>query len=377
MELPTNLEERDSRESSPTGAVDPEYFVYTGETTAAAGIPEELNAFTHQQKLTLTHLRVDSSVREIPDDTFYGYRALVQVQFPDTLSRIGKSAFEYCYSLKYVQFVSNASSSEETLSNPDLEEGLIVFPERANLQIDDNAFAWCDGLRKVIICSVSTKFGAGVFSRCQGLLLAELPEGLQVIQEWLFAYCNSLATVKIPSSVIKISRSAFIQCQDLTRVDLPHGLLEIGESSFEGCASIEILHIPSTVSAIGKYAFFQCESLSHIRVPPGVEIIVPSAFLGCSSLISVELPKGILIGNIEEEGLVEGPDKNPYLVNLAIPTLPEDDEVTSGLLYTNSRLGSVVDNEGDLHHKLKHRFDNSPVNKLCYYQSYHASEDAM
>eukprot|EP00980_Cylindrotheca_fusiformis_P006102 scaffold1312_cov122-Cylindrotheca_fusiformis.AAC.1 len=43
---------------------------------------------------------------------------------------------------------------------------------------------------------------------------------------------------------------------------------------------------------------------------------------------------------------------------------------------SNSRLRSAVADEAVLH-KLKHRFNNSPFNKLCYYQSYHSSEDAM
>eukprot|EP00980_Cylindrotheca_fusiformis_P024852 scaffold12605_cov73-Cylindrotheca_fusiformis.AAC.1 len=43
----------------------------------------------------------------------------------------------------------------------------------------------------------------------------------------------------------------------------------------------------------------------------------------------------------------------------------------------NSKLGSVVDGYDDLTRRLKHRFDSSPLNKLCYYQSYHSSEDAM
>eukprot|EP00980_Cylindrotheca_fusiformis_P027301 scaffold19836_cov54-Cylindrotheca_fusiformis.AAC.1 len=60
-----------------------------------------------------------------------------------------------------------------------------------------------------------------------------------------------------------------------------------------------------------------------------------------------------------------------------MPKLPEDDEVVSGLLFNDSRLGSVADDADDLAHRLKYRFDNSPLNKLCYYQSYHAPEDAM
>eukprot|EP00980_Cylindrotheca_fusiformis_P012135 scaffold2933_cov85-Cylindrotheca_fusiformis.AAC.3 len=352
-------------EHAATSPVDPEWFIYTSETKKA-DIP----------KTTLTHLRVDSSVTEIPEGSFHDCRALVQVQLPETLSRIGKYAFTSCFELRIFQFVAKASLQEASSSNSDLlEDGTIVFPEKANLQIDEAALQFCGSLRKVIVCSNSTRIGKRVFSYCQALISVVLPEGLQVIQQELFAYCFALKTVHIPSSVINICRGAFFACERLASIDLPHGLLEIGDSSLERCVSIETLHIPSTVSKIGRCAFFECASLSHIRVPPSAESILPNAFIGCRNLISVELPEGILIGKIEEE--VEGPNKNPSLVNLAIPTLPEDDEVTSSLLYTNSGLGSVVEDDRDLLRKLKYRFDNSPLNKLCYYHSYHSEEDAM
>eukprot|EP00980_Cylindrotheca_fusiformis_P023658 scaffold10724_cov91-Cylindrotheca_fusiformis.AAC.1 len=94
------------------------FFVYTTETK-----DEDI------AKKTLTHLQVDSSVSEIPAEAFRFFKALVHVKLPETLTRIGKDAFHYCCSLKFVQFVSN-NDSRENLSNPtDLEEGTIVFQQ--------------------------------------------------------------------------------------------------------------------------------------------------------------------------------------------------------------------------------------------------------
>eukprot|EP00980_Cylindrotheca_fusiformis_P015345 scaffold4298_cov55-Cylindrotheca_fusiformis.AAC.1 len=389
------------------------FFVYTSETKDE-NIPKE----------TLTHLQVDSSVTEIPDKAFRNCGALEHVKLPESLTRIGKFAFERCIRLKLVQFASNNDSCVALSNHPDFDEGTIVFPETL-LQIDNNAFRYCHSLRKVMFCSVSTKRGEGVFRFCRGLLSVELPEGLQVIEKWLFSDCESLTTVKIPSSVVKVAEFAFFRCSLLPSVDLPQGLLEIGVLSFAECCSIETLLIPATVSSIGESAFlgctgltyitlpptletiearmlnrcgrleyidipstvsfigvrafYNCDSLSHIRIPPSVVKIAPNAFLGCRSLISVELPEGILIGIDDDDGVRGIPDGERFFVfvNLAMPKLPEDDEVVSGFLYNDSRLGSVFDDEADLVHALKHRFANSPLNKLCYYQSYHASEDAM
>eukprot|EP00980_Cylindrotheca_fusiformis_P012785 scaffold3136_cov102-Cylindrotheca_fusiformis.AAC.2 len=44
----------------------------------------------------------------------------------------------------------------------------------------------------------------------------------------------------------------------------------------------------------------------------------------------------------------------------------------------DSKLGRVAGGQYEnLVHRLKHRFETCPLNKLCYYQSYHSSEDTM
>eukprot|EP00980_Cylindrotheca_fusiformis_P022521 scaffold9405_cov111-Cylindrotheca_fusiformis.AAC.2 len=224
-------------------------------------------------------------------------------------------------------------------------------------QIDDDAFALCHSLRKVIVCSGSKKRGKGVFRNCQGLISAGLPEGLQVIEQLLFSDCGSLTAVKIPSSVVRIDDSAFWGYRSLTAVDLPHGLLEIGKWYFLECYSLETLQIPPTISKIGAFAFSNAHPC-HTQDPPSVETIVAHAFIGERSLNSIELPKGILVDNsqppTEQERFLVWLIYCPSLVNLAIPRLPEDDKITAGLLHNKSRLGSVMDYADDETRKLKH-----------------------
>eukprot|EP00980_Cylindrotheca_fusiformis_P022531 scaffold9413_cov70-Cylindrotheca_fusiformis.AAC.2 len=365
---------------------DPEFFVYTSETTQA-DIPKE----------TLTHLRVDSSVAEIPDRTFEHCKVLMHLQLPETLTRIGKFAFDTCIKLKFIQFVSDAPL-QPSMSHPDLEEGTIVFPQTAKLQIDHDAFVWCHGLRKIVFHSVSTtRLGKAVFANCTRLLSVVLPEGLEVIETCFFWGCSSLESVKIPPSVIKIEKEAFNNCPNLSSVDLPPcGLLKIGNRSFYRCRSLETLHVPSTVDSIGNEAFwgcrglkniilpptsavnyigdeafFGCRSLSHFRIPSSVTIVVDTAFEYCESLISIELPEG---GFFDLRF-----STSRSLVNFVSP--PRQKYVLSCTRYcAYSKLwscGAGGESGSVLVHKLKHRFDHSPLNKLCYYHSYHSSADAM
>eukprot|EP00980_Cylindrotheca_fusiformis_P016739 scaffold5039_cov119-Cylindrotheca_fusiformis.AAC.6 len=360
-------------------------------------------------------LHIPAAVSSIGKGAFAFCGELVQVQLPETLSRIRESTFQSCSSLKSVQFDSRNASLEASSINENLEDGLLIFREGIVLQIGDGAFSYCLSLRKVIVCSVSTKLGKGTFKGCQGLLAAHLPEGLQVIEPCLFWGCQSLTTFKIPSSVIKIGLGSFEECSRLMSVDLPHGLLEIGESSFGGCESIETFHIrppvssiglrafyrcsrlkritlpptleriesdtfyecrslecieiPSAVSFIGKGAFSRCVSLSHLRFPPSVAEIMNLAFHNCQNLISIELPEEIKF-SFNRRNAPVGIFSCRSLVNLAIPTLWEEDEHMNRF-HSQTRLFGIG------LRRLKHRFDGSPLNKLCYYQSYHSSEDAM
>eukprot|EP00980_Cylindrotheca_fusiformis_P007495 scaffold1555_cov108-Cylindrotheca_fusiformis.AAC.1 len=412
---------KNKRTSSEIGKVDPEFFVYTSETKVR-DIPKE----------TLTHLRVHSSVQKIPERSFEGCYQLKHVQISETLTSIGERAFVHCNKLEFVQFLSNTSLETDPIS-PSLEAaGTIVFPDRAiPLEIEVGAFWGCQSLRKVIVSSISTRLGIGVFYECSGLISVELPEGLQVIEEYLFNGCQSLPTIKIPSSVIEIGNGVFLYCSGLISVELPEGLQVIKASMFYGCKSLPTIKIPSSVIEIGDEAFGKCTALKHVQLPDTVtrighcafsyccelvfvqfvsggarttspinpvpltsKIIGDGAFKGCSSLshirvpanidsngfqpfsncrnlISIELPEGILF------------NANFFycnsLVNVAVPGLRESNLSNYFMLFSQlSELHRVAGGQyEDLVHRITHRFDGSPLNKLCYYQSYYSSEEAM
>eukprot|EP00980_Cylindrotheca_fusiformis_P020779 scaffold7759_cov62-Cylindrotheca_fusiformis.AAC.2 len=413
MERPNIMDKRNKKRQSSEIEAGPKYFVYTSETKDA-DIPKE----------TLTHLRVDSSVSEIPEKVFWGCESLVHVQLSESPTRIQEFAFFECFNLNCVQFVSRNDPLDDASSiNVNSEQGKVVFPETAKLQIDTCAFGNCWRLRKVIVCSVSTRLGDKGFFDCIGLISARLPDGLQEIRVGLFSCCKSLTTVNIPTSVIKIGEYAFSGCESLTSFDLPHGLVHIGDGSFFGCISIEIHHIPTTVSSIGERAFEDCRSLkyvrlpptletlesevfkdcygleyivfptklkrigscpfencsslSHIRIPPGVELIAHDAFDACDGLISLEIPEEIeILLNFDLS------NSFPLLVNIAGPMLYVVLRYME-IFMRVSKLGSVVAGYDDcaryddLVRRLQHRFDDSPLNKLCYYHSYHSPDDAM
>ena len=60
----------------------------------------------------MTHLIIDASVREIPEDAFQDCRVLVDVEIREGLLVIGECAFCNCRSLQFVNFPSTLREIE-------------------------------------------------------------------------------------------------------------------------------------------------------------------------------------------------------------------------------------------------------------------------
>eukprot|EP00980_Cylindrotheca_fusiformis_P002581 scaffold609_cov130-Cylindrotheca_fusiformis.AAC.17 len=140
-----------------------------------------------------------------------------------------------------------------------------------------------------------------------------------------------------------------------------------------------------------------------MRIPSSVNRIEYGAFFGCKSLISLELPEGLKTttlrrsksscsscgdGCYSSTSSTTSPlfnmDGCSSMVNWTIPLNQEVPIVTKNSIQERRVLESVmfgrivqqngrtvVDGHEDLIYKLKHRFDDLPLHKLCYYQSYY------
>ncbi len=146
---------------------------------------------------------------------------ITSVVIPDTVKKIGVSAFENCDSLKEVVF----------------GKGLI--------EIEFNAFKGCDSLKKVVLPPNLLKIG----SRC-------------------FYECSSLEEVFINKNLTTWGESPFGFNKKLKAITFEDGIKQIGDDSFGGAffnnPSLETVTIPSSVIAIESAAFSNCENLKSV-----------------------------------------------------------------------------------------------------------------
>jgi hypothetical protein len=382
--------------------------------TSEASIPEPPTIFIYNKDTkdadipnNVTHVKVDPSVKEIHNKAFIACQTLVEVEFSEGLQVIGRKAFWDCQNLKHInKFPSTLKETHYEAFWCCSSLDSIEFPEGLQV-IGDDAFALCRALKRIKIPSAHLVIGERAFAECTCLVSVELPEGLQAIGTFWFGYCTSLTTVNVPSSVIEIQDSAFADCTSLASLDLPEGLQSIGCQSFASCESLATLHIPSTVCKIGASAFAccrqlmsvhllgnlrtieegtfrACDFLTHVRIPSSVTRIERAAFAHCTRLMSLELPEGLEMIDLDLGSFVPSDRSNIYecrsLVNLVVPSeqrFQQPDGYYDEQFMKGLKLRHVASSFTDLVSKLQHRFDDLPVHRLCYYQSYYPLMEAM
>lgn len=172
--------------------------------------------------------------------TFYGFKDLIRVTLPKSLTGIGEGTFSNCSSLNDIT----------------IPDGVTTIGDRA-------------------------------FLECSSLASATIPGSVAAIGNFAFSDCSRLTDVTIPSSVTTIGRYAFSDCRSLTSISIPEGLTAINARVFSSCSSLTSVTIPEGVTSIGDSAFWNCSRLTSVTIPQSVTTIGGSAFVSCADLTDV------------------------------------------------------------------------------------------
>ena len=190
----------------------------------------------------------------------------------------------------------------------------VTIPESVT-SIGQSAFEACFSLDSLIIKDAATSIGESAFNGCSDLTTLSLGENITTIGDYAFQGCSHLTNVTIPQSVTSIGRqafyltdlntltikgpiksmgyAAFAGCTNLTSLSLYDGIQTIGEGAFINSTSLEAVTIPQSVTSIGASAFANCSNLRTITIPEKVTTIESDTFTGCSYLESITLPAGL------------------------------------------------------------------------------------
>lgn len=202
-------------------------ITYTGTITIPA-------TFTYKENLY--------TVTGVDNEAFKG-STVTAVSLPETVSKIGDSAFENC-------------------------AGLTSFVLPAALKKIGNATFKASGLTAINIPAAITSIGEGAFEGCSGLTSLTLSEGLKQIGDNAFAE-TAITSLVLPASLTSIGQVAFFSCAALESVAFAEGLATIGDGAFSYCAIAELV-LPESLTAIGVSAFESCPltSIKSITITP-------------------------------------------------------------------------------------------------------------
>ena len=286
----------------------------------------------------------------IENRAFQKNTEIASVQLPDTLERIGQSAFAGTAFYKNnanwadgVLYIGNFVVAAKTTIEGEykIKDGTtlmadsafrnckkltkVTFPD-GMIAISLLAFRDCETLAEVVFPSSLKAIGSYAFTGCVALKSVTLPNGIETIDSYAFNG-TGLTEIAIPANVKTIGDYAFCRCADLvginvaegnenyasvsgvlynkemttiiyvpykvdySKVEFPDSVTTIGACAFEG-ATFETIEIPANITTIEKSAFANCENLKKVKISENVTEIGENAFAGCHEEFYIDAPVG-------------------------------------------------------------------------------------
>ncbi len=304
-------------------------------------------AFNYNQYLT--EIIFSENIKEFGNGAFYELN-ITEVEIPETVTKIGASAFSGCRSLTSVKFADGMYFDKightafygcTSLTSVDFGEGTVIKA------FDDYAFSLCpienfefplgiEALGTYALSRLNTKnivLPDTVTSIGGGLLASSTVESVTLnshinrLENYMFKGCSNLKSINL-NHIESIGIEVFQNCTSLTSVDLTN-VKFTDKTAFDGCVNlkkfyftnediqsaqitdnqyqgnevIETVVIGNTVEQVGEYAFADCTSLETAYIAPSVNEIADTAFDNCENISIVCAPDTYAVEYAEKNNI--------------------------------------------------------------------------
>ena len=238
-------------------------------------------------------------VTSIDQYSFY-QKTMTSVTIPDTVKKIGESAFYECKNLKNVHIPDSVTDLEPysfgdcyALASFNIPKGITEIPAYA--------FEWAN-ITSLDIPDNITKIGEGAFGFCKNVTSLTIPDSVTEIGEKAFQSWKGLKSFEVPKNVTKLSGNAFMSSGITTITVSPENPVYDSRDNCNAVIETDTdkliigiygTKIPETIRTIGSHAFESSHELSTLEIPVGVTTIEDYAFDECGSLANLTIPKTV------------------------------------------------------------------------------------
>ncbi len=258
---------------------------------------KKIGLYAFQDCTNLRDIPLPEGLEELSYGAFSGCKALGDITLPDTLEKLELESYE-----RQVNVFEHAHVEKLTLSARQLAKfhrvlkrvwaDEVVITGTTDDPDTGREFLKSNYLKKLTLPRGLTELGEEAFAFCHNLTEIAVPDGITRLGVCAFECCSELRSVPLSPAVDTVPYRCFDGCESLANIDLSH-VKNIGGHAFSGCASLTRVELSEDLVFSDGEAFKDCVKLAEVTLPSRLTKLPDLTFEGCTALTAVTLPAAL------------------------------------------------------------------------------------